>query len=122
MIVLAAAMMLAGGDADLRHDFVACLKSASTKAQSQKIGVDGFVAFAKSTCADSAEPFKATLVNADIQHGMSRKESNSDAESQLSDYYSEWHDKYAADAPPPAAVKPAQPPAPTPASEPTTPK
>ncbi len=122
MIFLAAAMMLAGGGADLRHDFVACLKTASVKAQTQKIAADGFVDFARTTCAGAADPFKAMLVDANIKHGMSRKESASDAESQLKDYYSEWHDKYAEDAPAPAAVKPAQPPAPTPASQPTTPQ
>jgi hypothetical protein len=100
MIVFVAAMMLAGADAggDVRHDFVQCLKGALTQAKTQKMGVDGFVAFAKTTCASSESPFKASLVSADVSHGMSHKDSLSDAESQVSDYYSEWHDNYAAEA------------------------
>jgi hypothetical protein len=121
MIVIAAAMLLAGSEADLRHSFVECLKSASVNAQRQSIASDGFVAFAKAACAAAEGPFRSTLVNANVQHGMSKKESASDASQQVSDYYSEWNDKYSADAPAPAAAKPA-PPAPTPASEPTTPK
>lgn len=104
MIVFVAAMMLAGGDpGDLRHDFVQCLKGALTQAKTQKMGVDGFVTFAKTTCAGSEAPFKASLVSANVSHGMSKRESLSDAESQLSDYYSEWHDNYAADSDAPAA-------------------
>jgi hypothetical protein len=102
MIVFVAAMMLAGGDpGDLRHDFVQCLKGALSQAKAQKMGVDGFVAFAKTTCAGSEAPFKASLVTANVSHGMSRRDSASDAESQLSDYYSEWHDNYASELQPP---------------------
>jgi hypothetical protein len=123
MIVIAAALLLAGSDVDLRHSFVSCLKSASTQASRQKIALDGFVDFARTTCAGTEEPFKASLVNANVQHGMSRKESASDASQQLNDYYKEWSDKYSADAPPAAAAsaKPVAPP-PTPASAPTEPK
>jgi len=97
MIVLAAALMLAGPDssADLRHDFVECLKGAVGKAKEQKIAADGFVAFAHTTCAGSEEPFRSALASANLSHGMSRKDSTADANSQVSDYYSEWHDNYA---------------------------
>jgi hypothetical protein len=129
MIIIAAALMLAGSDADLRHNFVSCLKNAATQAQRQKITVDGFVDFARTTCANAEEPFKATLVNANVQHGMSRKESASDASQQVNDYYSEWKGKYSDDAPAAAPAKAAAPtpvPAPatvpTPASAPTDPK
>lgn len=121
MIVIAAALLLAGADADLRHDFVSCLKNASAQALQQKVAADGFVAFARTTCAGAEEPFKAALVSANAQHGMSRKDSASDASQQVSDYYAEWKDKYSADAPPAAAPK-AAPPPPTPAAAPTEPK
>jgi hypothetical protein len=122
MIVIAAAMLIAGGDAGVRQTFVSCLKTAATQAQQQKIAADAFVAFARTHCAGVEDPFKASLANANVQHGMSRKESASDASQQVSDYYTEWSDKYAADAPPPSvAPKPAIP-APTPASAPTDPK
>jgi hypothetical protein len=123
MIVIAAALLLAGSDTELRQNFVACLKTASVKAGSQKIGADAFIDFARAACATAEEPFKATLVNANVQHGMSRKESASDANSQITDYYTEWKDKYADDLPPvkqaaAPAPAPVTPPAPTPASEP----
>jgi hypothetical protein len=123
MIVIAAAMLLAGSDVDLRHTFVACLKTAASEAQHRKIGADGFAAFARTTCAAAQEPFEAALVNANAKHGMSRKDSASDASQQVSDYYKEWTDKYSSDLPPAAqaAAKPSTP-APTPASEPTEPK
>ena len=120
MIVLVAAAMLAGSDVDLRHSFVTCLKTAASEAQRQKVGADGFVAFARTACAGSEEPFKAALISADVQHGMSRKESAADASQQVGDYYKEWNDKYSSDLPPPASKL--APPAPTPASEPTQPK
>ena len=129
MIVIAAALLLAGSDVDLRHSFVSCLKSASAEALRQKVAADGFVDFARTTCAGTEQTFKASLVNANVQHGMSRKESDSDARQQLSDYYAEWKDKYAADAPAPAATAAAaagapkpEVPAPTPASVSTDPK
>lgn len=131
MIVIAAAMMLAGADpgAGLRHGFVECLKTASSQAKTQKVGVDGFVAFAHTTCANAEAPFKSSLIDADVQHGMSHKDSASDAESQLSDYYSEWLDHYKFDMksamesnPAPAATPAAAPaPAATPAPPPPTP-
>lgn len=107
MIVFVASMMLAaaGSGADSRHDFVQCLKGAAAQAKTQKIGADGFVAFARTTCAASEEPFKASLVSANVSHGMSRKDSVSDAASQVSDYYTEWHDNYAADSPPVPATQ-----------------
>jgi hypothetical protein len=122
MIVIAAALLLAGSGADVRQSFVSCLKSAATQAQQQKIAADAFVAFARTNCASAEEPFKASLVSANVQHGMSRKESASDASQQVSDYYSEWNAKYADDAPPPAAAPKVTPPPPTPASAPTEPK
>lgn len=121
MIVLAAAMMLAASDVDVRQTFVSCLKSASIEAQQKKIGADGFIAFAQSTCAGAEEPFKAALTSANAQHGMSRKDSASDAGQQVSDYYKEWNDKYSADLPSEAAAKLSKL-APTPAAQPTEPK
>lgn len=122
MIVIAAAMLLAGGDADVRQTFVSCLKTATTQAQQQKVAADGFVAFARTHCAGVEDPFKASLVSANVQHGMSRKESASDASQQVSDYYTEWNDRYASDAPPPSVAPKVAPPPPTPASAPTEPK
>ena len=100
MIIFAAALLAAGAGADLRHDFADCLKQASAQARNQKVGVDGFVAFAKTNCAGSEAPFQASLVSANVSHGMSKKSAASDAASQIDDYYSERLDTYKAEAEP----------------------
>lgn len=94
-----------GAGADLRHDFVQCLKGAASQAKTQKVGIDGFIDFARTNCANSEAPFKSSLVSANVTHGMSRKESASDAASQLSDYYAEWLENYKTDLGPAPAPK-----------------
>ena len=93
MIVFVAAMLLAGAG-DSRHDFTQCLKEAASKAVNQKIGADGFVAFARTNCAAAEAPFAASLTSANVSHGMSKRAAASDAASQVSDYYSERLDNY----------------------------
>ena len=73
MIIFATALMLAGVGADLRHDFSDCLKQASAQARNQKVGVEGFVAFARTNCASAEAPFQASLVSTDVSHGMSKR-------------------------------------------------
>ena len=104
MIGLVASILIAGAGsgADLRHDFVQCLKTAAAQAKAQKIGADGFAAFAQTTCAGAEAPFKASLTSANVSHGMSKRESAADAAAQVKDYYSQWDGNYAADAPAPA--------------------
>lgn len=105
MIGLFVAAMLAGAGADLRHDFADCLKQASTRARNEKVGVEGFVAYAKTNCANAQSPFQSSLVSANVSHGMSKKAAASDAASQIDDYYSERLDSYKFDAEPaPAAA------------------
>ena len=96
-ILIAAMLGGAGAETELRNTFADCLKAAVQQAKTQKIAPDGYVAFARTACANSEAPFKAALINADVQHGMSHKDSVSDADSQLDDYFSEWLDHYKAD-------------------------
>lgn len=106
MIMFVAAMMLAGADsADVRHGFVACLKTAVAKAKTQNVAATGFVDFARTTCADAEQPFKSMLTDANVKHGMSKKASASDASQQVSDYYSEWQDNYSSELTPASAPK-----------------
>lgn len=99
-------MMLAGSGADARHDFAECLKQADSKAQMQKIGADGFVAFAQTTCSSAQAPFESSLVSSNVSHGMSKKAAATDAASQVSDYYSERLDNYKVELEPLPAAKP----------------
>jgi hypothetical protein len=106
MIMFVAAVMLAGADsAEVRHGFVECLKTAVAKAKTQNVGADGFVDFARSTCAGAEQPFKSMLTDANVKHGMSKKASATDASQQVSDYYSEWQDNYSADLTPASSPK-----------------
>jgi hypothetical protein len=95
MIVIAAALMLAGADqAALRRSFNECLKMAATEAKGRKLDAEGFLAFAKTSCGDSASPFQASLANTNVSHGMSRKAAAADAASQVEDYYKERLENY----------------------------
>lgn len=95
MIVIAVAALLAGAsEADLRRDFSECLSKAMTQAQAQKVAPDAFVAFAKAACDAAAAPFEAALVKTNVSHGMARKAAQSDAASQVKDYYSERAENY----------------------------
>lgn len=105
MIGIVLAMMVAGSGADARHDFAECLKQADSKAQTQKVGADGFVDFARTSCASAQQPFEASLVDSNVSHGMSKKAAASDAASQISDYYSERLDNYKAESAPEAPAK-----------------
>ena len=106
MIGIVMSMLLAGAGADLRHDFADCLKQADTKAQSQKVAVEGFVAFAKTTCASAQAPFESSLTTTNVSHGMSKKAAASDAADQIDSYYSERLENYKIEIEPLPPAKP----------------
>ena len=94
MIGILVTMLLAGAGADLRHDFADCLKQADSRAKSEKVAVEGFVAFAKTTCAGSEAPFQSSLTSANASHGMSKKAAATDAADQIDSYYTERLENY----------------------------
>ena len=94
MIGIFVTMLLAGAGADLRHDFADCLKQADSKAQTQKLAAEGFIAFAKTTCAGSQALFESSLTSANISHGMSKKAAATDAADQIDSYYTERLENY----------------------------
>ena len=94
MIGIFVTMLLAGAGADLRHDFADCLNQADSKAQTQKLAAEGFIAFAKTTCAGSQAPFESSLTSANISHGMSKKAAATDAADQIDSYYTERLENY----------------------------
>ncbi len=95
MIVLAVAVMLAGAsEAETRHNFSECLNRAMTQAQAQKVAPDAFIAFAQTACGATAAPFEEALVKTNVGHGMARKAAQTDAASQVTDYYSERLENY----------------------------
>ena len=107
MILIAAALMLAGGDqGTLRQSFSACLKQANSEAKVANVGVDGFIAFVKSKCENVAGPFQTSLIDSNVNHGMSKKSAASDAASQVDDYYSERLENYKIELEPLPPAKP----------------
>ncbi len=106
MIGIFVTMLLAGAGADLRHDFADCLKQADSKAQTQKLAAEGFIAFAKTTCAGSQAPFESSLTSANISHGMSKKAAATDAADQIDSYYTERLENYKISLQPLPAEKP----------------
>lgn len=138
MIVLVAALAisLTGLQASInapRDAFRACLKQASSKAASEKVGADAYEAYIRTNCTAELGSFKAAVVKFDMGNKMSRKASDDDAADMIGDFVSSALDNYkyvmgsnsapvkqAASAPKPAPA--ITPPAPTPASQPTPPK
>jgi len=96
MMILSVAAFVAAmqSQGDLRLSFVECLKTAMSQAKTQSVAADGYVDFARARCSQSLDPFKASLVKANVSHGMSRKEAAADADMLVKDYLDEYRDRY----------------------------
>jgi pantothenate kinase-related protein Tda10 len=98
-LILSSALTLAAFQATInapRSAFVACLKSASAKAEGQKLAVGGYEAFLSSECSGPAGSLKSALVAFDVKNGIKRGAAESDAQLQLDDYYAMSKEKYEA--------------------------
>ena len=97
IIFVAAAVAAAAADpsAGLLHKFMQCLTHADADAKTQKVTPDAFAAFMRQQCAGTETPYRASLVSADVQHGMSHKSAISDAASLIESYYSDRNEDYA---------------------------
>src|SRR5438270_5683779 len=74
--------------------FKECLKTASTKASTEKVGSDGFDAYARNACSAQLGALKSALIGFDVKNGMSHKAASDDAESTVSDYLGSSADHY----------------------------
>ena len=79
----------------------ACLKEAVTQAKTDKVAADAFAAFANQRCGKSAASFKSALVNFDTKNKVSRRQAESDAQSQIDEFVTTAADMYTAAAPSP---------------------
>ena len=77
-----------------RKEFTACLREAVEKGKSEKVGPDGFEAYARTHCSPVSAKFVNVLVSFDVKNKVPRKQATSDAESQITDYYSETGERY----------------------------
>lgn len=132
----ASALFLAAGQAVIngpRDSFKTCLKEASNKASSEKVGADAYDAYVRAACSGQLSSFKGAVVKFDMGNKMSKKASDEDADMMISDFVSSALDNYkyrmgstgaakeAAAAPAPAPSAAVTPP-PTPAAAPQPPK
>lgn len=86
-MAMAMAAMTAQPDATAqRQQFVACLRAAVTKAQSDKVKPADFDALARQACAAELTSFRAALVAWDVKSGSPRKRAETDADVQIGDY------------------------------------
>ncbi|HET9811953.1 MAG TPA: hypothetical protein VFP53_09725 [Sphingomicrobium sp.] len=121
MIVLlsASAIYLAGLQAGInapRTAFTQCLKSATSKAESSKVGGDAIEAYIRTNCSAEIDAFKSASVSFDVKNGVSKKEATAGADDMISGWLESSIDNYkfraAEEAPPPQqAAAPAAPPA-----------
>lgn len=77
-----------------RSAFVACLRDASGKAESQKIAIDAYQSHMDTTCAGQAAALKAALTAFDVKNGIKRAAAESDAQAQIDDYHAMSKEKY----------------------------
>ncbi|MEO8619278.1 MAG: hypothetical protein ABI412_07930, partial [Sphingomicrobium sp.] len=77
-----------------RSAFVACLRDASGKAESQKIAVDAYQGFLDTACSAQAASLKSALVAFDVKNGIKRATAESDAQAQIDDYHAMSKEKY----------------------------
>jgi hypothetical protein len=109
-----------------RDAFRTCLKQASSKASSEKVAATAYEAYIRNACSNELGSFKGAVVKFDMGNKMSKKASDDDANSMISDFVSSALDNYkylTRDSAPAAqsasAAKPATTtPQPTPAAEP----
>ena len=94
IMFVAAAMMAQGGTADTRSAYVSCLRDAVVSAKGANVGLEGFKAYARKTCATAEGGFKSKLVSFNVKNGMSRKSAAADAEVQLDDYVYTAEERY----------------------------
>lgn len=113
-----------------RDAFKACLKDTSTKAANEKVGAEAYEAYIRTNCSGQLGSFKGAVVKFDMGNKMSKKASDEDADSMISDFVSSSLDHYkyvtgadsaakqAASAPVPAPASPTPPPTPAAAVQP----
>ena len=91
--VYLAAMQSAAADSS-RKAFTACLRDVVEKGKTEKVALDGFDAYARAHCAPVSAKFVDVLVSFDVKNKVPRKQATSDAESQITDYYTETGERY----------------------------
>jgi hypothetical protein len=77
-----------------RDAFRACLKSATQKASTEKVGGDGIEAYLKGACGVQMQSLKSAVIEFRVKNGMARKSAVDDANMTVDDYMSSPVDNY----------------------------
>jgi hypothetical protein len=111
-----------------RDAFRACLRAASEKAETEKVGGEAIEAYLRNACSGQASSLKSAVIAFNMKNGMARGTAAADASSTVDNYLAPKIDnyKYMAELNAPAKPAPANPanpatPAPTQASVSTQP-
>lgn len=89
-LMIAAAMAQASPTAAPRQQFVACLRTAVTKATEAKAKPADFDARARAECAGQITSFRSALVTFDVKNGRARAAAEKDADQQIADYLTDY--------------------------------
>lgn len=108
-----------------RDAFRTCLRAASEKAETEKVGGEAIEAFLRNACSGQASSLRSAVAAFNMKNGMARNTAAADASSTVDNYLAPKVDnyKFMAELNAPAKPAPANPatPAPTPASVSTQP-
>ena len=74
--------------------FRACLRDASTRASSEKVGADAIEDYLKNSCGAQMQSLKSAVIAFRVKNGMARKAATDDAEMTVDDYLASPVDKY----------------------------
>ena len=96
-VMWAAAFQSAAADG-ARSSLRTCIKEAASEAKNQKMAGDDFSAFAMQKCTSQAASFKSAVWAFDSKNKVPKKQSESDATSQIEDFVSTAAARYQAEA------------------------
>ena len=92
--VIVAALVQSAAINSQRDNFLNCLDQASKTATEQKIPSAGFEAHLRTSCAEAASKFEASLIAFDLKNKVPRKQAAADAQVQVDDFVSSLVSRY----------------------------
>ena len=99
-----------------RDAFRACLRAASEKAETEKVGGEAIEAYLRNACSGQASSLRSAVAAFNMKNGMARNTAAADASSTVDDYLAPKVDNYKFMAEQNAPAKAAPAPAPVVAS------